>query len=110
MGEIPECEQRHFRREHIRLDEILERVGLLSHARAMTAKVQSAPELARRWAPSVLGRDVRIPGEARRSGEADLLGGHGRVPVRQEAGGLRVPLAEAPGWRPAAERGPALGA
>ena len=34
---------------------------------------------------SVLRRGLRVPRQARRPGEADLLGRHGPVPVRQAA-------------------------
>ena len=54
-------------------------------------------------------RRLCVPGEAGGPGEADLLGRHRRVPVRQAAGGWQVPLAERARRRDAAVRGAALG-
>jgi hypothetical protein len=42
-------------------------------------------------------------------GEADLLGRHGRVSLRQAAGGRQVPLAKYAGWRDAVVGCGALG-
>lgn len=38
--------------------------------------------------------DLRLSGEEGGPHQAGLLGRHGRVPLRQEAGGRRVPLAK----------------
>ena len=43
---------------------------------------------------SVLGRGLCVPGQAGGPDQADLLGRHGSVPVRQTAGGRHLPLAE----------------
>ena len=58
---------------------------------------------------SVRWRHLCVPRQARGSDQAGLLGWHGRVPLRQAAGGRRVSLAEDRGRRHAAVRGAVLG-